>query len=78
VGLDFWFRFSGLGLVLGLWQRPCTNPSILLQPLGWKCDSPWMGCAWRITPIHSYMWCEQAMIEWSRRVTSVVACCYSY
>jgi len=29
------------------------------------------GCALRVTPI--YMWREQAMIEWSRRVISIVA-----
>jgi len=39
------------------------------------CDSPQTGSAWRTTPI--YMWREQAKIEWSRRVISIVACCHS-
>ena len=30
------------------------------------------GCALRVTPI--YMWREQAIIEWSRRVISIIAC----
>jgi len=42
--------------------------------LRWLCDSPRMGCAWRITPL--CMWREQAITEWSRRVISVVACCH--
>jgi len=37
--------------------------------------SPRMECAWRTTPI--YMWQEQAIIEWSRQVNSIVACCHS-
>ena len=36
------------------------------------CDSPRTGCAWRITPLCK--WREQAIIEWSRRVISIVAC----
>ena len=42
--------------------------------LHWMCDSPRTGCARRITLI--YMWCEQAIIEWSRRVIYIVACCH--
>jgi len=42
--------------------------------LRWLCDSPRTGCAWRITPL--CMWREQAIIEWSRRVISTVACCH--
>ena len=38
-------------------------------------DSPRTGCARRTTPI--YMWREQAIIEWTRRVNSIVACCHS-
>jgi len=39
------------------------------------CDSPWTGCAWRITPI--YVLCEQAEIAWARCGTSNIACCHS-
>ena len=42
--------------------------------LRWMCDSPRTGCARRTT---IYMWREQAIIEWSRRVISIVACCHS-
>ena len=49
---------------------------LLLQPIHWRCmcDSPRLGCAQRITPI--YMCHEQAIIQWSRRVISIVACCH--
>ena len=43
--------------------------------LCWMCDSPPMRCVQRIPLI--YMWCEQATLEWSWHVISVVACCYS-
>jgi len=43
--------------------------------LRWMCDSPRTGCARIITTI--YMWREQKIIEWSRRVISIVACCHS-
>jgi len=39
-----------------------------------KCDSPRTGYD-RVTP--TYMWGEKAIIEWSRQVISIVACCYS-
>ena len=42
--------------------------------LRWLCDSPRTGCAWRIIPL--CMWREQAIIEWSRRVISIVGCCH--
>ena len=42
--------------------------------LRWKCDSPEMGCAQWAT--HKYMWREQAIIEWFRRVISIIACCH--
>jgi len=53
---------------------------LLLQPLRcmalrWMCDSPRTGCARRITPIYS--WREQAILQWSRRVISIVGCCHS-
>jgi len=43
--------------------------------LRWMCASPRTGCARRITPICT--WREQAIIEWSRRVISIVACCHN-
>ena len=44
-----------------------TSPVVLR----WMCDSPRTGCAWRTTPY------EQAIIEWSWHVISIVACCHS-
>jgi len=46
-----------------------TSPVVLC----WMYDSPRTGCAWRTTP---YMWRKQAIIEWSCRVISIVACCH--
>ena len=43
--------------------------------LRWICNSPRTGCARRITPL--YTWREQAIIEWSWHVISVVACYHS-
>jgi len=43
--------------------------------LRWKCDSPQMGCAQRAT--HKHMWSEQAKIEWSCQVISIIACYHS-
>jgi len=43
--------------------------------LRWKCNSPQTGCAQTAT--HKYMWREQAIIVWSRRVISIAACCHS-
>jgi len=43
--------------------------------LCWMRGSPRTECGRRTTPI--YMWREQATIEWSRRVISIVACCNS-
>ena len=43
--------------------------------LRWKCNSPQMGCAQRAT--QKYMRREQAIIEWSRRVIPIIACCHS-
>ena len=50
--------------------------SVAISPLAlrWMRGSPRTECAWRTTPI--YMWREQAIIEWSRRVNSIVACCH--
>jgi len=55
------------------WSK-CTVTTSRLT-LRWMCDSPRQGCAWRITPIYSYMWHEQAIAEWSRQVISTIACC---
>ena len=52
----------------------CTVATSRLA-LCWVCYSPRTGCARRTTPI--YMWCEQAMTEWSWHVNSIVACCHS-
>ena len=43
--------------------------------LRWKCDLPQMGCAQRAT--HKHMWSEQAKIEWSCQVISIIACYHS-
>ena len=43
--------------------------------LRWKCNSPQMRCALRAT--HKYMWREQAITEWSRRVIFFTSCCHS-
>jgi len=41
----------------------------------WMRDAPQTGCARRITPI--YQWREQAIIQWSRCLIFIVACCHS-
>ena len=41
------------------------------------CDSPRTGCGRRTTILHIQTWGEQATIEWSRLVISIVACCHS-
>ena len=61
-----WVRFTAK-------RRGVVATSQLM--LRWKCDSPQMGCAQRAT--HKYMWREQAIIEWSRQVISIIACCHS-
>ena len=59
------------------WRRKgshgCLGP-VATSPLAlrWLCDSPRTGCARRTTP--TYMWREQAIVEWPRRVNSIVAC----
>jgi len=50
-------------------RKAMCDPVVLAQKF------PKAACAWRTTPI--YMWLEQAIIEWSRRVISIVACCHS-
>ena len=57
----------------------CKKEGMLLQPLRWFC----MKCVIhheRDVPEeqhHTYMWREQAIIEWSWHVSSIVACCHS-
>jgi len=40
----------------------------------WMRDAPRTGCALRVAPMCT--WCEQAIVEWSRRVISIVAYCH--
>jgi len=57
--------------------QPVHSGIVATSQLGlhWICDSPQMGCACRITPIHK--WRKQAIIEWSCWVITIVACCHS-
>ena len=50
---------------------PCVATSPVA--LRWLCDSPRTGCTRRT---NIYVWLEQAIVEWSRRVISIVACCH--
>ena len=58
-------------------SRCCIR--LLLQPLRWC----WVDCVIhherdvREEQHHTYMWREQAIIEWSWHVNSIVACCHS-
>ena len=57
----------------------CKKEGMLLQPLRWCC----VDCVIhherdvRGEQHHTYMWREQAIIEWSWHVNSIVACCHS-
>ena len=57
----------------------CKKEGTLLQPLRWCC----VDCVIhherdvREEQHHTYMWREQAIIEWSWHVNSIVACCHS-
>ena len=57
----------------------CKKEGMLLQPLRWCC----VKCVIhherdvREEQHHTYMWREQATIEWSWHVNSIVACCHS-
>ena len=57
----------------------CKKEGMLLQPLRWC----WVKCVIhderdvRKEQHHTYMWREQAIIEWSWHVNSIVACCHS-
>ena len=57
-----------------LWKGGNTLATSRLA-LRWMCDLPRKGCVRITTPM--YMWHEQSIIEWSRRVISVVAYCHS-
>jgi len=54
-----------------------TTCTVAIFPLvlRWMCDSSRTGCPRRLTP--RCMWGEQAIIEWSWHVISIVACCHS-
>jgi len=54
----------------GSYAYPTLTPPWLLL-----CAKNNTGCARRTTPL--YMWREQAIIEWSWHVKSIVACCHS-
>ena len=62
-----------------IYFRPLLQWMILLQPLRWYC----VDCVIyherdvREEQHHTYIWHEQAIIEWSWHVNSVVACCHS-
>ena len=55
-----------------------TKMLVVLQPLRWCC----VDCVIhherdvREEQHHTYMWCEQAITEWSWHVNSIVACCH--
>jgi len=57
----------------------CKKEGMLLQPLRWRCTE----CAVhhernvREEQHRIYLWREQAITEWSRRLISIVACCHS-
>jgi len=57
----------------------CKKEGMMLQPLRWCC----VKCVIhneqdvREEQHHTYMWHEQAIIEWSWHVNSIVACCHS-
>ena len=67
-------HFTGLTLFIEHFENKGHTVATSPVMLRWLCDSPRTGCAWRITPF--CMLREQATIEWSRRVISIVACCH--
>jgi len=72
-----WVKPSHKECVIGAVR--CKKEGMLLQPLRWCC----VDCVIhherdvREEQHHTYMWCEQAIIEWSWHVSSIVACCHS-
>ena len=71
-----WYYTTIHGIIL---QCGLINGIILLQPLRWCC----VDCVIhhernvREEQHHTYMWREQAIIERSWHVNSIVACCHS-
>jgi len=55
--------------------QPCCKCSTSRLALRCMRDSTRTGCAWRTRPI--YMWRKETIIEWARRMISIVACCHS-
>ena len=66
---------SAYGACHHAWAPGPHHLNTALGVVFWLCDSPWTECAWRTTLI--YMWREQAIIEWSWRAISILACCHS-
>ena len=52
-----------------------TDVTTSLLAWCWMCNSPQTGYAQRVTLICN--WREQAIVEWFRRVISIVACCHT-
>ena len=78
---EWTFTSDSENLVVHLtWPNGCycsvRSIAVATSPVALRCmcDSPRKGCARRITPIN--MWREQATIEWSWHVISIVACCH--
>ena len=67
------------GQVLYLWRHRAQSTMVLLRPLRWCC----VDCVIhherdvREEQHYTYMWREQAIIEWSWHVSSIVACWHS-
>jgi len=56
----------------------CKKEGMLLQPLRCVALIVWFTTNWMCAKNkNTYMWREQAIIEWSCRVISTVACCHS-
>ena len=76
-----WLRLeSSNKLSKGIWRVVHAKiAKVLLQPLRWCC----VDCVIhherdvREEQHHRYIWREQAIIEWSWHVNSIVACCHS-
>jgi len=75
IAQNYWLRFE---ICLTSFFRPHTGLYVL-QPLWWCC----VDCVIhherdvREEQHHTYMWREQAIIEWSWHMNSIVACCRS-
>ena len=87
------FRSQHYGAVTRMWRSCQGQPSHkkraigavhckkegMLQPLQWCCVKCVIHHEWdvREEQHHTYMWREQAIIEWSWHVNTIVACCHS-